>query len=143
MAGIVRISEAVSIGIHATLGMSLDASRYWSVREIGAHYGFSTAHMAKVMRSLARAGIITAVRGPHGGARLKLPPEKITLLSIYEAIDGSMEVERCLLLPEVCRSRCCRLGIKLAGHNQAIRELFATTTIASLAQSLEKPRKKA
>jgi len=133
VASVIHISEAVSIGVHAALCLGSDPNRYWPAREIVSRFYFSEAHLAKVMASLARAGIVTALRGPHGGARLQRPPTEITLLEVYEAIDGPMTMEPCLLAPDGCGSVCCQLGPKLAAYNQSIRELFAATRLADLA----------
>ena len=133
MASVIHISDAVSIGVHAALCLSSNPNRYWSSREIVSRFHFSEAHLAKVMASLTRAGIVTAVRGPHGGSRLCRPPTEITLLEIFEAIDGPMFMDTCLLAPDGCHSTCCRLGPKLAGYNQSIRDLFASTRLADLA----------
>lgn len=132
MASVIHISEAVSIGIHAAICLSADPARYWSSREIVARFHFSEAHLAKVMASLTRAGIVTAVRGPHGGARLRRPPAEISLLEVYEAIDGPMTMDFCLLAPDGCGALCCQLGPRLAGYNQSVREMFAITKLADL-----------
>ena len=133
MSSVVHISEAVSIGMHAVLCLGSDPSRYWSAREIVARFHFSEAHLAKVMASLARAGLVTTMRGPHGGARLQRSPTEITLLEVYEAIDGPMTMNVCLLAPDGCGSVCCQLGPRLAAYNQSIREMFAATRLADLA----------
>ena len=133
MASVVHISEAVSIGIHAALCLSSDPARYWSAREIVARYRFSEAHLAKVMAALVRARLVTAVRGPHGGARLVRPPAEVTLLEIYEAIDGPMLMDPCLLGADGCGALCCQVGPRLASYNQSIREMFASTKLADLA----------
>ncbi|MEI8242771.1 MAG: Rrf2 family transcriptional regulator [bacterium] len=133
MASVIHISEAVSIGVHAALCLSSEPNRYWSAREIVARYHFSEAHLAKVMASLVRARIVTAVRGPRGGARLRRPPAEITLLEIFEAIDGPMTMDNCLLAPDGCGSLCCQLGPRLAAYNQSIRDFFASSRLADLA----------
>lgn len=132
MASAVHISEAVSLGAHAAICLGSDPTRYWSTREICRRFRFSEAHLAKVMHALARAGLVEAVRGPRGGARLRRPPERITLLEIHEAIDGPMTMGNCLLGRNGCGLTCCQLGPKLADYNRAIRELFTVTTLADL-----------
>ncbi len=132
MASIVHISEAVSIGVHAVLCLSTDPNRYWSAREIVARYPFSEAHLAKVMAALSRAQLVTTVRGPNGGARLRRAPAEITLLEVYEAIDGPMTMDPCLLGAKGCGSLCCQLGPRLASHNQSLREMFASLRLADL-----------
>ena len=140
MASVIHISEAVSIGVHAALCLGSEPNRNWTAREIVARFHFSEAHLAKVMASLARAGLVTAVRGPHGGARLCRCPTEITLLEVYEAIDGPMTMDACLLAPDGCGSGCCQLGPRLAAFNQSIRELFASTRLADLVGQVPGPR---
>ena len=132
MSSIVQVSEAVTIGVHAMLCLSMAPDRYWSAREIVARFHVSEAHLAKVMAALARAGIVTSVRGPHGGSRLSRPPGEVTLLQIYEAIDGPMTMPACLLSPRGCGSTCCQIGPALAAANQALRDRFASTTLADV-----------
>ena len=142
MGSVVHISEAASIGLHAAICLGSAPGRNWSAREIVEKFPFSEAHLAKVMAALARARIVRAVRGRHGGARLSRAPGKITLLEIYEAIDGPMTMEACLLAPEGCGSKCCRLGPQLAAHNEALRKLFAETTLADLANQAAGARRR-
>jgi Rrf2 family protein len=133
MASVIHISDAVSIGVHAVLCLSSDPHRNWSTREIVNRYHFSEAHLAKVMACLARAGIVAAVRGPGGGARLRRPPSEVTILEVYEAIDGPMTMDTCLLAPAGCGSTCCQLGPRLSAFNDDIRQLFAKTSLSDLA----------
>ena len=44
--------------------------------------------LVKILNNLARAGIIETREGKSGGVRLKIPPSKLTLLMIFEAIEA-------------------------------------------------------
>lgn len=136
MASLVRVSEAASIAIHTCLWLASESDAYHRSGRICEVLRFSTAHFAKVMQTLARAGLVTSVRGPTGGTRLARPAHDITLLTIYEAVDGPARRTECLLAPEVCRSSCCALGSKLAEHNDALCRLLAATTLETLARNL-------
>lgn len=52
--------------------------------------------VSKVLKLLARSGIITSVRGAHGGYRLTDIPADITVLDIIEAIEGAVALTACI-----------------------------------------------
>ena len=49
----------------------------------------SDSYLKKVMRSLVVSGLVVSESGKDGGFKLKLTPEEITMLHIYEAIEGT------------------------------------------------------
>jgi Rrf2 family protein len=55
---------------------------------VAAAEGLPEKFLLKVLHPLARAGILEAVRGPHGGYRLARPAGRITLLDVVEAVEG-------------------------------------------------------
>ena len=55
---------------------------------ISESLGVSDSYLKKIIRQLVGAGLIASEAGKKGGVSLKIPPEKITLLDIFEAIEG-------------------------------------------------------
>lgn len=55
--------------------------------------GIPDKFLIKVLGTLARAGVLHSIKGPHGGFRLARPANKITLLEIVEAMDGPIRGE--------------------------------------------------
>ena len=55
--------------------------------------GLPEHFLLKVLVSLARAGVLTSDRGPHGGYRLARPARDISLLEVVEAVDGPLRGE--------------------------------------------------
>ena len=45
-------------------------------------------YLLQVLRLLVRADVIVSTRGLQGGYRLAKPAQQITLLDVYEAVDG-------------------------------------------------------
>lgn len=66
-----------------------------SPRNIALQLGESQAYMAKVLRSLVKAGILRAEHGSRGGVLLNRRPEEITLLAIVEACQGAIVGSYC------------------------------------------------
>src|SRR3990167_5153539 len=58
----------------------------------------------KIFQTLSRKGFFTAKRGPGGGYRFKLPPEKVSVLEVIEAVDGKGAFTKCIVRNSSCDS---------------------------------------
>lgn len=66
-----------------------------STTELAAAYGVSATIVAKVLKKLARAGLVTSERGSRGGYRLARPAGDVTLRSIVTALEGPISLTFC------------------------------------------------
>lgn len=89
---------------------------WWSPRRLAAELGESPTYLAKILRQLARAGILEVARGVHGGVRLARPPKQVTLLETIEACQGP-------IVGDYCRAQ--RDSADVCGFHQAAQELQA------------------
>ena len=81
----------------------------------------------------SRAGLVRSVRGPKGGFGLGKSPAEITLLDVYESIDGPLRSETCLLGRPICGGKRCILGRLLVSVNQQVHRKLATAKLSELA----------
>jgi Rrf2 family protein len=133
---ILKISEALTMGMHACAMIgSLNPGEKISSKKIAAELSYSSAHLSKVMRLLVRAGIIKSVTGPSGGFEINKPLEEITLMSIYEAVEGKFPGKNCLLNPAICSGRKCVFGKFIYETNSQIRVFFSNTKLEDLIKS--------
>jgi len=58
--------------------------------------------MAKILRSLVRAGLLASSRGVHGGFSLARPASGISLLDVVEAVEGPICLASCVPDPSCC-----------------------------------------
>lgn len=65
------------------------------VEDIARRTGIPAPHLAKVIQSLARAGLVETTRGRGGGVRLLLDPAEIHLRRVVEAMQGPLRFIRC------------------------------------------------
>lgn len=133
MAGILRISEAVSLASHAMTYLAAQHGRPYSTREIAQRLDVSEAHLSKVLQRLAKGGLVRSVRGPKGGFAISRRPQSITLLSVYECIEGEVPVCECLLTSPVCSGSGCIFGKLPATMGAQFREYLAKTKITEFA----------
>ena len=66
-----------------------------STTELAAVYGISATIVAKVLKKLARAGLVSSERGSRGGYRLARPADVITLREIVTALEGPISLTFC------------------------------------------------
>jgi Rrf2 family nitric oxide-sensitive transcriptional repressor len=66
-----------------------------SVREIAGRTSVPGPHLAKVIQSLARAGLVETTRGHGGGVRLARDPAEINVREVAEAVGGPVRFLRC------------------------------------------------
>ncbi|MFO7957396.1 MAG: Rrf2 family transcriptional regulator [Candidatus Brocadiia bacterium] len=59
-------------------------------------------YLAKIIQDLRRSGLVSSVRGAGGGYVLKAPLDSISLLDIYEALEGPFCPVECLEDPAGC-----------------------------------------
>ena len=131
MAKIVSYSEAASIGMHGMV-LVARAGETLNVQKIAEITGSSKHHVAKVMQRLVKEGFLLSNRGPSGGFKLNIEPENITLLQIYEAIEGQVKIINCPHEKPVCPFGKCIMGPVVTKMTQTFREHLSTQSLADL-----------
>lgn len=81
-----------------------------SASALCARAGIPESSTRKILQVLAHGGVLEAIRGPGGGYVMKETPEKVSLLTIVEAVDGSDTFAHCVMgLPECSEAAPCPL----------------------------------
>ena len=134
MADILKISDATALALHSMVHLARDPEVKSTTAEIAAFFEASKHHLAKVHQRLTKAGLIYSNRGPAGGVGLAKDPAEITLLDIYEVMEGPMMCHACLFGKDVCPRADCVLGELLPGLARQVKDYFEKTTLAQLAK---------
>ena len=134
MTNLVRISEPASLALHATALLARRKGQRFANHEIATALHVSEHHLAKVMQQLAKARVVNSSRGPAGGFQLDRLAEEITLLEIYEAVDGPVGDAECLLSERSCDGSECMIGQLVHSVQRHVRAYLVETTLAQLAQ---------
>ena len=132
MSGIIHVSEAASLALHTMTLLASEPDRVFSTKEIATSLSVSEAHLAKVMQRLGKVGLVRSVRGPKGGFLLGKKPEEISLLEVYESIDGPLGKSNCLFGTPVCGNQKCLMGDLLQSVNRQARDYFENTTLSQI-----------
>ena len=132
MTSLLKISEAASLGLHTASFLAARGKETATTHEIATGLRASEAHLAKVLQRLVKAGLVESLRGPKGGFRLARPGNRMTLLNVYEAIEGRFRPEACLLGRYACGGKCI-LGDMVNLVNRLVSETLAGTKVSEAA----------
>lgn len=132
MSTMLKISEAASLALHAMVFLAAKPHRLVSTREMASTLHISEAHLSKVLQRLARAGLVRSIRGPKGGFMLTRAGDRISLLDVYEAIEGPLVSSTCLLGTSACGGEQCILGGLLGIVDKLVREYLTETRLSEL-----------
>lgn len=82
-----RLQTATRLGLFAVIDLAGAPGVARSATELAEAHHASVAHMAKVMQTLARAGLVAPSRGAQGGYRFAANARRTTLLDVIEQFE--------------------------------------------------------
>ncbi|MFO1082376.1 MAG: Rrf2 family transcriptional regulator [Reyranellaceae bacterium] len=77
-----KLQTATRLGLYAALELARDPERTLSAAELAERFGVSGHHLAKVLQTLATAGLVRGGRGAAGGYRFIANRRRTTLMDI-------------------------------------------------------------
>ena len=129
---VLKFSDAATLALHTMAFLARSPDRIVSVREIAKLLGASEAHLSKVLQRLAKGGLVRSLRGPSGGFKLARQGDKVTLLDVFETIEGPLDVNPCLLGKRKCNGDSCILGDLPGKMNRRIKDYLSDTHLSAL-----------
>jgi Rrf2 family protein len=139
-----RLPEGVEWALHCTWLLTFTRDRDpLPARRLAEFYELPEAYLAKLLKALVRADLLSATSGPRGGFRLARPPGDITVADIVEAVEGPSPLFHCTeirqrgpvpLTGAACR-RPCGIAQVMDRAESAWRAELAATTIADLVET--------
>ena len=90
--------------------------------------------VSKILKTLAKNGLLSSVRGASGGYLLAKAPSEISVADIILAMEGPIGLTECGSGPGVCvQESTCSLRHHWNRINDAVREALGKVTLAELA----------
>jgi Rrf2 family transcriptional regulator, iron-sulfur cluster assembly transcription factor len=129
-----RLTRAGEYAVRCVMCLAKNgAAKIVSRHEVSASGNIPPHFLAKIAQQLSRAGIIEILQGARGGYRLLIPPEKLSLLDVIEAIIGEIFLNDCVVRPESCHasSSCAVNSVWLKARDQ-LRQTLNQVTFAEL-----------
>src|SRR5215471_21062980 len=109
-----------------------------SAKDIAEAYHIPPQLLAKILQTLAKAGILVSHAGTNGGYALAKPANEISAFEVIRAIDGPLFITSCITIHGACDlTSTCTIKEPLRKVNDSIKELLSGIYISDLAESGE------
>lgn len=108
------------------------------IEEISKAIDSPQSFTAKILQSLTRENIVSAVRGPNGGFYISEKAKKLPARSILQAMGEAEVLEKCVLGLKKCSEvQPCPMHSQYKSIRQQLIQLFVTKTIQQLAADIK------
>jgi FeS assembly SUF system regulator len=102
------LSKLADYGVIAAAELAAEPDRQVTAGHLATSTRLPPATVAKVLKALAHAGIVTGARGAAGGYRLAKSAEAISVAAVVAAIDGDIGITQCTSHPTDSTATCER-----------------------------------
>jgi FeS assembly SUF system regulator len=130
------LSKLADYGVIVATHLAVGAERQMTAAALAGEAKLPRATVAKVLKALAHAGIVTGARGATGGYRLARPAATVSIAAVVAAIDGGMSLTQCTSqnhVPACQRSEFCMTRPHWHRINAAVGTALGAITVADMA----------
>lgn len=129
-----RLTKKADYGLMALkyLAEQADGSAH-SAKDIAEAYHIPPQLLAKILQTLAKAGLLVSHAGTNGGYALSRGAKEISAFEVIRAIDGPLFITSCITIHGSCDlAGHCTIKEPLRKVNDSIKELLSAISISDL-----------
>lgn len=130
-----RLNRITDYAIVVLAQMAREPDRLVTAPHLAQDSAVPLPTVSKVLKDLAREGVLVSERGAHGGYRLARAPGEITVLEIIRALEGPVSLTACV---DGTEGNCdveslCPMRGNWDRVNRAIRTALESVSLAEMA----------
>ena len=108
-----------------------------SARQVASETQLSLPMVSKVLKILARQGLLISRRGVKGGYSLARPADRISVVEIIHAVEGPIAMTECIESPgECCHEPLCQLQSNWRRINEAVTRALSGIMLSDMIEPL-------
>ena len=131
-----RISKLTDYGTVVLAHLAGASGAVCSAAEVSDTTGIAVPTVSKLLKSLARAGLVTSTRGTNGGYQLARPAHEISAASVIDALEGPVSITECSASDSHCDyESVCNVGNAWKRINVAIRRALEDINLTDLTRA--------
>ena len=128
-----RISKLTDYGTVVLAQLAGNPTAVCSAADVAEATGIALPTVSKLLKSLARAYIVTSTRGASGGYQLARNPREISAADVIDALEGPVSITECSATDSHCDyESTCSVGNAGQRVNVAIRHALDEVTLIDL-----------
>ncbi len=129
-----KVSKLADYAVVVLSALSREQGKLVSASVISEHTALPEPTVAKVLKLLARGGLVQSIRGAQGGYKLALQPYEMSVAQIVKAIDGPIALTACVDASDECCSyeKFCPVKGRWDDVNDAIHSALQRVTLADM-----------
>ncbi|MDH4073142.1 MAG: SUF system Fe-S cluster assembly regulator [Gammaproteobacteria bacterium] len=128
-----RISRLTDYGTLVLAHLSAGENVMTSAADVASTTGIAAPTVSKILKNLAKAGLVTSSRGAQGGYRLARDACEISAADIIDALEGPVHITECSAHGSQCDLEAhCNVGGAWQRINVAIRRALGDINLRDL-----------
>lgn len=128
-----RLSKLTDYSTVIMFYMARQPDRVCSAAEAATAVGLTVPTASKILKLLARRGLLVSRRGANGGYILARPPEQISVAQVVEAMEGRFGMTECSAENGFCpQEAACMAREPWQYINRVIRRTLERVTLADM-----------
>lgn len=130
-----RISKLADYGTVVMVYLAKHTTHLCNARDIALHTHLAMPTVSKLLKRLNAAGLLSSVRGVHGGYRLQREARDISVADIIYALDDARGLTECSHQPNECSlQNVCHIQGNWRLISQAIDSALNSVSLDALAK---------
>ncbi|MGH8801684.1 MAG: SUF system Fe-S cluster assembly regulator [Casimicrobiaceae bacterium] len=132
-----RVSRMADYGTVVMTAIAREPGRVHSATEIAESTGVSAPTVSKILKILARNGMLASTRGIKGGYHLACASSQISVARIIDAMDGPFGMTECSTHPGLCvQESACQVRSNWQRINRIVRSTLEQVTLDEMLRPL-------
>jgi FeS assembly SUF system regulator len=133
----IRITKQTDYGVVLLTHMAVHADHQYNAPDLAAEAHLPLPMVSKILKLLAREGVLVSHRGVKGGYGLARPPRAISMAEIIAALEGPIAITECIEeVGDCAHERLCPVRSNWHRINEALLAALQGITLAEMIHPL-------
>lgn len=119
-----RLTTRTNLALRTLMVCAANPNRIVRKSDVATAINASENHLAQVVNQLGQEGLITTLRGRHGGFSLAMPAKEISVGGLFRTFEASLPFMECFTNETICPLKgVCRMSAHI---NRAVEAFYAS-----------------